>query len=77
MHLHVVQLDSAVLDVLGALRDDFSLVGQEGERDVVDAKSKFIRGGDIENCDLPLGLAVLQLDRKHATLCKFFPIQIV
>ena len=36
VHLHLVQLDLALLDVLGALRDDFSLVGQERERDVVD-----------------------------------------
>ena len=32
---HLVQLDNALLDVLGALRDDFSLVRQERERDVV------------------------------------------
>ena len=49
VHLYLVQLDSALLDVLGALRDDFSLVGQERERDVVDADSEFIRGGDVEN----------------------------
>ena len=77
VHLHLVQLDPAPLDVLGALRDDFSLVGQEREWDVVYADSKFIRRGDIENCDLPLGLGVLQLERKHTMLRKFFPIEIV
>jgi len=77
VHLHLVQLDLAPFDVLGALRDDYGLVRQERERDVVDAESKFIRRGDIENCDLPLGLAVLQLERKHTLLRKFFPIQIV
>ena len=37
VHLYLVQLDSAALDILGALRNDFSLVWQERERDVVDA----------------------------------------
>jgi len=73
VHHLLVQLDLAPLDVLGALRSDFSLVGQERERDVVDAESKFICGGDIENHDLPLGLAVLQFKRKHSILRKFFP----
>ena len=77
VHLHLVQLDSAPLDVLGALRDDFSLVGQERERDVVDAESKCVRHDIIENCDLPLGLAILQFERKHSILRKFLPIQIV
>ena len=77
MHLHLVQLDSAPLDVLGALRDDFSLVRQEREWDVVDAESKCVCHDVIENCDLPLGLAVLQLDRKHAILREFFAVQIV
>jgi len=36
VHLHLVQQDSAALDVLWALRYDFSLVGQEREREVVD-----------------------------------------
>ena len=49
VHHLLVQLDSAVLDVLGALRDDFSLVGQERERDVVDAESKCVRRDIIEN----------------------------
>ena len=35
VHHLLVQLDLAPLDVLGALRDDFSLIGQERERDVV------------------------------------------
>ena len=60
-----------------ALREDFSLVGQERERDVVDGESKCVCHNIIENCDLPLGLAVLQLDRKHAILCEFFAVQIV
>ena len=77
VHLHLVQLDQALLNVLGALRDDFSLVGQERERDVVDTDNKFIRRGDIEDLNLPRGLAVLQLDRKQTMLRKFFPIQIV
>ena len=77
VHLYLVQLDNALLDVLGALRDDFSLVRQERERDVVNAQGELVRGGDIENCNLPLGLAVLQLDRKQTLLRKFFPIQIV
>ena len=77
MHLYLVQLDQALLDVLGALRDDFSLVGQERERDVVDGETKCIGHDVIENRDLPLGLAILQLDRKHALLRKFFAVQIV
>jgi len=36
MHLHLVQLDNTIINVLGALWDDFSLVRQERERDVVD-----------------------------------------
>ena len=59
MHLLLVQIDGATLDVLGALRDDFSLVGQERKGDVVDAQSKCVRQDIIENRDLPLGLAVL------------------
>ena len=77
MHLHLIQLDLALLDVLGALREDFRLVGQEGERHVVDSESKCVRPDVIENRDLPLGLAVLQLDRKHPLLRKFFAVQIV
>ena len=78
VHLHLVQLDSALLDVAGAFHDDFSLVGQEKERDVVDDESKFIRGDDIKYCDFPLGFAVLQYERKHSTLrSKSFAVQIV
>ena len=77
VHHLLVQLDLAALDVAGALREDFSLVGQERERDVVYAQGELVCGGDIENCDLPLGLAVLQLDRKHAILREFFAVQIV
>ena len=77
MHLHLVQLDLAALDVAGALREDLSLVGQERERDVVDGERKFIRGDDIKNCDLPLGLTVLQYERKYTLLRKFFAVQIV
>ena len=36
VHLLLVQLDNGVIDVAGALWEDISLVGQEGERDVVD-----------------------------------------
>jgi len=72
VHRCLVQLDSALLDILGALRDDFSLVRQQGERDVVDAESKCVCHDIIENRNLPLGLAVLQLERKHALLRKFF-----
>ena len=60
-----------------ALWEDFSLVGQERERDVVDAENKCVLQDVIENCNLPLGLAVLQLERKHALLRKFFAVQIV
>ena len=49
VHLFLVQHDLAALDVLGALRDDFSLVGQEIERSVVDTDSKFIRRDDVED----------------------------
>ena len=60
-----------------ALREDFSLVGQERERDVVDAESKCVCHDIIENCDLPLGLAVLQFDRKHILLRELLAVQIV
>jgi len=40
VHLYLVQLDLAPLDVLGSVRDDFSLVRQERERDVVNAETK-------------------------------------
>ena len=59
MHLLLVQLDSAVLDVAGALGEDFSLVGQERERDVVDGDTKCVSRDVVENGDLPLGLTVL------------------
>ena len=49
VHHLLVQLDNAVLNVLGALQDDFSLVRQERERDVVDTDSKFIRRSDVED----------------------------
>ena len=49
VHLYLVQLDSAVLDVAGALRKDFSLVRQERERDVVDGESKCVCRNIIEN----------------------------
>ena len=77
VHLHLVQLDSAALDVAGALREDFSLVGQERERDVVDGETKCVRHDIIENCDLPLGLAVLQFEREQSLLRQFFTAQIV
>ena len=77
VHLHLIQLDSAPLDVLGALRDDFSLVRQEWERQVVDTQGELVCGDDIENLDLPLGLPVLQLERKNPLLRKFFAVQIV
>ena len=77
VHLLLVQHDSALLDVAGALREDFSLVGQEGERDVVDGETKCVRHDIIENCDLPLGLAVLQFEREQPLLRQFFAVQIV
>jgi len=73
VHLYPVQLDSAIVDVLRTLRNDFSLVGQERERDFVDAESKCVCHNIIENRDLPLSFAILQLDRKHTLLRKFFP----
>ena len=77
VHRFLVQLDSATLNVLGASMDDFGLVWQEREWDVVDADPKFVCRNVIENCDFPLCFAVLQLERKYALLRKFFPIQIV
>ena len=77
VHPYIVQLDYAAVDVLGSLRDDFSLVRQEREWDVVDAESKCVSHDVVENCDFPLGFAVLQLYRKNSLLRKFFPIQIV
>ena len=49
VHLNLVQHDLATLDVLGTLRDYFSLVRQERERDVVDAESKCVQHDVIEN----------------------------
>ena len=77
MHLHLVQPDSTPLDVAGALRDDFSLVGQERERYVVDGESKLVCPDIIENRNLPLGLTVLQFERKHPLLRELLAIQIV
>ena len=42
VHHLLVQLDLAIIDVAGAFRDEFSLVGQERERDVVDADGKCV-----------------------------------
>ena len=77
VHIHLVQLDSAALDVAGALREDFSLVGQERERDVIYGESELVRPDIIENCNLPLGLTVLQFERKHPWLSELLAIQIV
>jgi len=73
MHRFLVQLDSTTLDVLRASMDEFGLVRQERERDIVDADSKFVCHNVIENCNFPLCFAVLQLERKYALLSKFFP----
>ena len=77
MHIRLVQLDLAALNVPGALREDFSLVGQERERDVIDGESKLVCPDIIENRNLPLGLTILQFERKHPWLSELLAIQIV
>ena len=75
--LYLVQLDSPPVDVLGARREEFRLVGQAGERDVVDGETKCVCHNIIENCNLPLGLAVLHFEWKNPLLRKFFAVKIV
>ena len=77
VHIHLVQLDNAFLDVAGALREDFSLVGQERERYVVDGESELVCPDIIENRNLPLGLTILQFERKHPWFSELSDIQIV
>ena len=53
MHLFLVQLDLATLDVLGALGDKLGLVEQAGEGNVVDHEAEFVCWHIVEDLDLP------------------------
>ena len=53
VHLFLVQLDSAIIDVLGALRDKLSLVEQTGEGNVIYDEAEFVCWHIVEDLDLP------------------------
>ena len=75
MDLHIVELDEAAFDILGAFRGDFSLEEHAVEGQVIDGEGEFVRWDIIAQRNLPLYLTDLDLDREHAGICELFPTE--
>ena len=74
--LHLVELDDAVFDVLGAFDSDFGLEGHLLEGFVVDKEDEFVLLHVVVQRQLPFEFVILQCDRKCACLCEFFPMKL-
>ena len=77
MHLHLVELDGAAYDVLGAFGGDLSLVGHAEEGQVVDVENEGVSLHVIVERNFPFQLLVLHRQWKRAWLIKFFTIKFV
>ena len=71
--LHIVELDEATYDVLGAFRGDFGLEGHAVEGKVVDGEGEFICRDMIAQRNLPFHFADLDLKREHTGIRELFP----
>ena len=72
MHLHIVELDDATLNVHGPCARDISLKGQRQERDVIDEQEELVRLHNITEGQLPIQNTVLQLEREQSWVAEFF-----
>ena len=71
--LHIVELDEAAVDILGAFRGDFGLEGHAVEGQVVDVEGEFVRRDIVAQRDLPFDFADLDLQREQGVICELFP----
>ena len=75
MDLHIVELDEAAVDILGAFRGDFGLEGHVVEGQAVDVEGEFVRRDIVAQCDLPFHFADLDLQREQALIRELFPTE--
>ena len=77
VHLHIVELDDALLDVHGPSTRDIGLEGQRQERDVIDEEEERVPLDGITEGQLPLQFVVLQFKREKSRVVQFFPTKLV
>ena len=77
VHLHIVKLDDALLNVHGLCARDIGLEGQRQERDVIDEEEELVRLHGITEGQLPLQLVVLQFEREQSRVVEFFTTKLV
>ena len=75
VHLHIVELDGALLNVHGPCTRDIGLEGQRQERDVIDEEEELVSLHDVTEGQLPLQFVVLQFEREQSRVAQFFPIK--
>ena len=73
MHLHIVELDDASLNVHGPCARDIGLEGQRQEWDVIDEQEELVRLHDVAELKLPIQNTVLQFEREQSRVAQFFP----
>ena len=61
MHVRIVELDDAPLNVHGPCTRDISLEGQRQERDVIDEEEELVLLHDITEGKLPIQFVILQV----------------
>ena len=62
MHLHIIEHNSALLDVHGSRTGDIGLERHGQERYAVDGKKEFVPDHDIVKGQLPIQIIILQSD---------------
>ena len=77
VHLHIVELYDASLNVHGPCARDIGLEGQRQERDVIDEEEELVRLHGIAEGQLPLQLVILQFKREQSRVAQFFPTKLV
>ena len=75
MYLLAVEHDTALFDVLGSFFVDLSLEGHLREGDTIDGQKEGICEHGIIQNNLPVELAVLELDWEQIRLSKLFAIK--
>ena len=73
MHLHIVELYDASLNVHGPCARDIGLEGQRQEWDVIDEQEELVRLHDVAELKLPIQNTVLQFEREQSRVAQFFP----
>ena len=77
VHLHIVELYDALLNVHGLCARDISLEGQRQERYVIDKEEELVLLYGITEGQLPLQLVILQSEREKSRVAQFFATKLV